>query len=225
MEAQQGVCRTFRRAGNAKTVGCAVGQAALGYIGSSSDTVIAFSDVVRGGSGGDYIFGDVIHPDGDTALRVSVGNDVGDTGGDRNGVHAFNDTLAGADGDDVLVGDADGQFSTAVTLAAAVGNASSGHPSHGGSSNVVDMCCDHLQGGVDNDVLVGDITGAQSISLTVAAGVGASSVVPGYTSAAGGSNNVVTVGHDLLSGNDGDDQLTGDISVQVFDQSSISCGS
>lgn len=185
-----------------------------GGAGGDDNHVLAFNDHLAGDAGDDSLVGDLISDNTIGRIEVSAvagrggaGDSIGGDGGDNNWLSAFNDHLDGGDGKDLVVGDLSiDQFTPTgmdgeIRLSIASGTAGSYTTDNGGSENVVRAFNDSVDGGGDDDLLVGDIVYSYTTLLDRDALV---------LDVQGGADDWVMAFCDSLSGGDGNDTLYGD---------------
>ena len=194
----------------------------------SGNAAIAFNDRLFGGSGDDFLSGDVyrVTAIGPISLVVAAGPGADGgwrqfcaDGGAKNSADSSNDQLIGDDGDDTLVGDVFAMIDSGViTLRAVAGGGGSGYTNGaGGPDNRVSAFNDAMGGGSGEDVLVGDVYRLYShdrLELAANAGNGGHGGyghVAGSIGGAGGDTNVARAGNDVLRGGADADALVGDV--------------
>lgn len=175
------------------------GNGLFGGAGGDANTVQAFNDSLRSGSGSDTIVGDVSRTSSSSEVTLLVSASTGSygglgsrgdrydgrAGGEANTVMSFNDTGLGGDGADTIVGDILQQLSRdtlALTIEAGTGamalgpgGSYSAAGGDGGSDATIRSFADRLQGDGADDLIVGDISQVDSegnVALNVRCGVG-----------------------------------------------------
>jgi hypothetical protein len=197
----------------------------VGGKGGDNNDIAAFNDTLEAGAGDDTLVGDV-YANGNKVveLKANAGEvgapgyfSSGGAGGSDNAISAFNDDLDGGAGNDLIVGDVYVKNgSSSVALSATVGSGGDqdeyGTGSSGGDSNTGSCFNDVLEGGGNEDTLVGDVwsDGSGEIVLNVVAGADGEGTDRGV-GGSGGVGNEVTAFNDALDGGDGDDLLVGDV--------------
>ena len=169
--------------------------------GGDNNLVVAFNDLLNGGTGSDLIVGDNyrVSGTGDIELNAFAGSGGdgagGGAGGNHNTVVAFNDLLNGGTGGDLIVGDVyqGGDAGNDVLI-----SIKSGHPASGNGGNSVSAFNDRLLGGTGDDFLIGDAYhpgDPENVRVTIDSYAGP---------------NAIHAFQDVLDGGFGSDFLVGD---------------
>lgn len=199
--------------------GVAAGAAVSQYNTGAGSIFIGFGDdILDGGNANDTLVGDVsifrweVAAAAGTSVAAVAGVSLENQGLGVTTLEFGQDRLIGGNGDDIVIGDIVSfhwNIVAAERSSLASGAGGSFDNMGGGSASVL-FGDDGLEGNNGNDQLIGDVNHFQWLITTLARNAVAGAAGASEKNIAAGSQTI-TFGSDILRGNNGNDQLIGDV--------------